>query len=113
MSVYYATKAYVLSFSEALHEELKESGVSVSALCPGPTQSNFITNANASDVPLLGSLKIPTSKEVAEYGYAALMKNKPVAIHGMLNSFLAKGASFSPRSLNRKLVMKLQSKRQK
>lgn len=113
MAVYYATKAFVLSFSEALYEELKGTGVSVSALCPGPTQSNFMAVANAADVPLLSSLSIPTSKEVAEYGYKALMNNKPVAIHGLFNNIVAKSAGITPRAITRKVVMKLQSKRQK
>ncbi|MGZ3691914.1 MAG: SDR family NAD(P)-dependent oxidoreductase [Pseudobdellovibrio sp.] len=113
MSVYYATKAYVLSFSEGLSEELRGTGVTVSALCPGPTQSNFMVAANAADVPLLDSLKIPTSKEVAEYGYKSLMNDKVIAVHGFLNNILAKGSGFFPRSLNRKIVMKFQSKRNK
>ena len=111
MSVYYATKAYVLSFSEALYEELTGTGVSITALCPGPTESGFMTAANMSNVPLMDSLKIPTSKEVAEYGYAALMKDQAVAIHGVVNNILARGTGFVPRGMLRKMVMKLQSKR--
>lgn len=111
MTVYYATKAYVLSFSEGLSEELKGTGVSVTALCPGPTHSNFQTAANVSDIKMLSALNIPSSEDVAEYGYKALMKNKVVAVHGLVNDLLSKGSSLVPRPLLRKLVMKLQSKR--
>lgn len=111
MSVYYASKAYVLSFSEGLSEELAGTGVTVSALCPGPTESNFMAAANAADVPLLDSVSVPTSKDVAEYGYKALMNEEVVAVHGMLNGFLAKGTNFVPRFLLRKVVKRLQSKR--
>ena len=113
MSVYYATKAFVLSFTEGLHEELRGTGVSVTALCPGPTQSGFQAAAQISDVPLVDSMKIPTSKEVAEYGYQALMKKKVIAVHGVVNSMVAKSVGFFPRALTRKMVMKLQSKRNK
>ena len=111
MSVYYATKAYVLSFSEGLYEELKGTGVSTTALCPGPTESGFQKAAQMSDVPLLNAMKIPTSKEVAEYGYDALMKNQAVAIHGVLNNVLARGTGLVPRGIIRKMMMKLQAKR--
>ena len=111
MSVYYATKAYVLSFSEGLYEELKGTGVSTTALCPGPTESGFQKVAQMSDVPILNAMRIPTSKEVAEYGYDALMKNQAVAIHGVLNNVLARSTGFVPRSVIRKMMMKLQAKR--
>lgn len=111
MSVYYATKAYVLSFSEGLYEELKGTGISITALCPGPTESGFQDVANMSNVALMEAMKLPTSKDVAEFGYEALMKNKAVAIHGFMNRLAAKTTSFIPRSLLRKLVMKIQEKR--
>ncbi len=111
MSVYYATKAYVLSFSEGLYEELKGTGVSTTALCPGPTESGFQKAAQMKDVPLLNAMKIPTSKEVAEYGYDALMKNQAVAIHGVLNNVLARSTGLVPRAIIRKMMMKLQAKR--
>lgn len=111
MSVYYATKAYVLSFSEGLYEELLGTGVSVTALCPGATISGFQEAANLSNVALMEFMKLPTSKDVAEFGFTALMNNKAVAIHGFMNSFMAKSAAFIPRMLVRKLVMKIQEKR--
>lgn len=111
MTVYYATKAYVLSFSEGLHEELDESGIAVTALCPGPTESGFMEAANVSNMALMEKIKMPTSKEVAEYGYRALMKNQAVAVHGVLNNILASSTGFAPRAITRKIVKKLQEKR--
>ena len=111
MSVYYATKAYVLSFTEGLYEELIGTGVSTTALCPGATESGFQSAANLSNIALMEAIKLPTSKDVAEFGYTALMSDKAVAIHGFMNSMLAKSSSFIPRSLMRKLVMKMQEKR--
>jgi uncharacterized protein len=111
MSVYYATKAYVLSFTEGLYEELKGTGVSATAVCPGPTISGFQDAANMKDMALLNTMKLPTSKDVAEFSYTSLMNKKAVAIHGFVNSMMAHTTGFVPRSLMRKLVMKLQEKR--
>ena len=111
MSVYYATKAYVLSFSEGLHEELQGTGVTVSALCPGATASGFQVAANLNNVPLLDHMKMATSLEVAEYGYKALMNEKVVAIHGIMNSLLVFSSRFAPRFVGRKVVKRLQEKR--
>lgn len=111
MSVYYATKAYVLSFSEGLYEELKNTGVSITALCPGPTDSGFQGAANLSNVALLTTMKLPSSKSVAEFAYKSLMSGKAVAVHGFMNNVIAKSTSFIPRPILRKLVMKLQEKK--
>jgi short-subunit dehydrogenase len=111
MSVYYATKAYVLSFTEGLYEELKGTGVSATAVCPGPTISGFQDAANMKDIALLKTMKLPTSKDVAEFSYTSLMNKKAVAIHGFVNSMMAHTTGLVPRSLLRKLVMKLQEKR--
>lgn len=108
MSEYYATKAYVLHFSEGLAEELKNTGVTVTALCPGPTQSNFQQAANLQDVPLFDKMKVPSAKEVAEYGYKAMQQGKIVAVQGALNTFISSVVGFVPRSLARKMAMKLQ-----
>ncbi len=111
MTVYYATKAYVLSFSEGLYEELQGTGVSSTALCPGPTESGFQSTANISGIALVETLKLPTSLDVAEYGYKAMMAGRAVAIHGMLNSMMVASSAFMPRSIVRKLVKRLQEKR--
>jgi uncharacterized protein len=86
MSVYYATKAYVQSFTEALSAEARGTGVTLTALCPGPTKSNFFANAietDNSEVKKLGSM--PTASVVAQYGFRSMMKGKTVAIHGVKN----------------------------
>lgn len=108
MSEYYATKAYVLHFSEGIAEELKGTGVTVTALCPGPTQSNFQKAANLHDVPLFDAMNVPSSRTVAEYGYKAMQAGKIVAVQGFLNWFLSSTVSFVPRFLARKMAMKLQ-----
>jgi short-subunit dehydrogenase len=110
MAVYFATKAYVLSFSEALNGELKDSGVTVTALCPGPTESNFMEVSNMSESTLVKGRKFPSSLSVAEYGYRSMMNGKPVAIHGTGNYFLANLNRFVPRNwvvgIARKLMKK-------
>jgi len=104
MAVYYATKAYVLSFSEAIANELQGTGVSVTALCPGPTTSGFQDKAAMNDSNLVKGKKLPTSKDVAEYGYAALMSGKTVAVHGAMNKMMAQSIRFTPRAVVRGLV---------
>jgi short-subunit dehydrogenase len=111
MSVYYATKAFVLSFSEALAEELIDSGVTVTALCPGPTASGFQKVANMSDLPALTFLKIPTSQQVAEFGFEAMKSGQSVAIHGAINQLVVQSLRITPRKLIVKLVHRLQEKR--
>jgi short-subunit dehydrogenase len=100
MSVYYATKAYVLFFTEGIANELNGTGVRVSALCPGPTESGFQQAAAMGESRLVKGKKMPSSYEVAEYGYRALQKNKTVAIHGTMNYFM----SLSPRFVSRKMA---------
>lgn len=111
MSVYYATKAFVLSFSEGLFEELQSSGITVTALCPGPTLSGFQATANLHNVAVFDASPLPTSQVVAKYGYDALMSGKAVAIHGSVNKMLASSVRLTPRFLMRKIVRKLQEKR--
>jgi len=99
MAVYCATKAYVLSFSEAINNEAKEFGVTITALCPGATTSGFQAAASLEGSNLFEGKKLPTSMEVAKYGYKAMMKGKAVAIHGMMNNIMANSIRFTPRSL--------------
>ncbi|MFW5886560.1 MAG: SDR family NAD(P)-dependent oxidoreductase [Bacteroidota bacterium] len=110
MAVYYATKAFVLHFSEAIHNELSGKGVTVTALCPGATQSDFLSIARIEDTNLVKGKILPTSREVAVFGYKKMMKGSPVAIHGFLNYLLANSVRFTPRSLVRKIVRKIQDK---
>ncbi len=110
MAVYFATKAYVLNFSEAVDNEVRSSGVTVTALCPGPTESGFQAAAALEDSSLVKGKKLPSSKEVAEYGYAAMMKGKTVAIHGFMNYLLVNASRFVPRSFVVKLARRMQDK---
>jgi hypothetical protein len=104
MAVYYATKAYVLSFSEAIANELSGTGVTVTALCPGPTESGFQNAAAMNDSKLVKGKKLPTSQDVAEYGYKAMMSGKVVAVHGLMNKVMAQSVRYTPRAVVRSLV---------
>jgi short-subunit dehydrogenase len=96
MAVYYASKAYVLSFSEALANELKGTGVTVTALCPGPTRSGFQARAKMEDARLFkGSLADAAS--VALAGYRGLMAGKSIVIPGFGNRLLPVVVRLSPR----------------
>ena len=110
MAVYYATKAYVLHFSEAIANELQGSGVTVTCLCPGPTTTEFHKRANMMNSRLLqfGSMDART---VAEDGYRALMSGKPVVISGFKNWLLAQSVRFSPRQMVTAVARKLQETR--
>jgi hypothetical protein len=107
MAVYFATKAYVLHFSEALANELEGTGVTVTCLCPGVTTTEFHKRAKATGMNLLkfGSMDAHT---VAEDGYNALMAGKPVAISGFKNWMLAQSVRFSPRKLVTAIARKTQ-----
>jgi short-subunit dehydrogenase len=99
MAVYFATKSYVLHFSEALNNELEGSGVTVTALCPGPTETNFAKTAGfQSDGIFDNKKKFPTAQEVAVYGYRAMQKGKTVAVHGTMNYIQANASRFFPRN---------------
>jgi uncharacterized protein len=111
MSVYFATKAFVLSFSEAVNNEVRENGITVTALCPGATHSGFQAAASLQDSKMFERNNFPTSREVAEYGYRAMMKGKAVAIHGFKNSIMANSVRFVPRSLVVKIARKMQAKK--
>lgn len=100
MSVYYATKAYVLFFSEAIANELQGTGVTVTALCPGATESGFQAKAEMGDSKLVKGKKLPSAAEVAEFGYQAAQKGRTVAVDGCFNYI----QSLAPRFLPRKLV---------
>ncbi|NOZ94705.1 MAG: SDR family oxidoreductase [Acidobacteria bacterium] len=99
MAVYFATKAYVLHFSEALAHELKGTGVTVTALCPGVTASGFQERAHMENVRMVKGRKLPSSAEVARYGYQAMMRGTTVAIHGLVSRILAFSVRLTPRPL--------------
>ncbi len=105
ISVYYASKAYVLSFSEALREEVKGKGINVITLCPGATKTNFSKRAGKGDLDVAMS-----AKEVAQCGYRALITNKAICIPGFMNKVLVFLSKLSPTTLNAKIVKKIQNK---
>ena len=107
MAVYFATKSYVLHFSEAIANELSKTGVTVTALCPGPTESSFKEAAGMQESALFRGKKLPTAQEVAAYGYRAMMQGKPVAIHGTLNYLLATSVRLVPRNLMVRIARKI------
>lgn len=102
MSVYGATKAFVLSFSEALSAELEGTGVTVTALCPGVTATQFARRAKTEN-SLLVRLNQMTAGDVAKTGYRALMKCKPRVVPGWFNKLMIGSLRFSPRSATLKL----------
>ena len=110
MSVYYATKAFVLHFSEAIANELKGSGVTVTALCPGGTKSGFQDASNVNGIRLIRNGKLATPKEVAEYGYQSMLKGKSVAIHGFKNKVMAFLVRLAPRKVSSDMAGKLMEK---
>ena len=108
MAVYYATKAYVLSFSEAIANELEGTGVTVTALCPGPTESGFQQRAAMEDSKLVSGQKIMDAETVAKIGYRSLLEGKTVIIPGVKNKILAESVRFTPRKMVTKLVRSMQ-----
>jgi hypothetical protein len=110
MALYYASKSYILSFSQAISNELKGTGVSVTALCPGPTKTAFqkVVSKDCKENKIAFNMACP--KEVAAYGYKAMHNRKVVAIPGLFNKFL----SILPRMLTRnrttKIVRKIQDR---
>lgn len=111
MAVYYATKAYVLSFSEALAEELAPRGVKVSVLCPGPVPSGFQERANLQGSPMLKSPGVLDAAKVAEIGYRGLQEGKRVVIAGTLNKIGVQMLRLSPRNVATKMVRLIQEKK--
>ena len=99
MAVYYASKAYVILFSEALANELAGSGVSVTCLCPGPTDTGFQGRAGIESTVLFRALRPMEAKAVARDGYRGLMKGKTLVISGFRNWVLAETVRFTPRKL--------------
>jgi uncharacterized protein len=99
MAVYYATKAYVLSFSEAIANELRHSGVTVTCFCPGATHTGFAKRAGTEKSRLFKQLGAMDADKVALDGYRALMGGRTLAISGVHNWLVAQSTRFAPRSL--------------
>ena len=110
MAVYYASKAYVLSFSEALTNECGGTGVVVSALCPGPTETGFVAAAGMGDSKLF-ERAVMDARTVAVEGYRGLLAGKAVVIPGFRNNLLARSIGLFPRNLVTRVVRRIQERR--
>ncbi len=110
MAVYYASKAYVLSFSEALNSELENTGVHVTALCPGPTDTGFAVRGGLQDSPLFQGKNLGASY-VAQAAFDGLMKNQAVVIPGLKNKLMIQSLRLVPRSIIPKVVKRMQTKK--
>jgi uncharacterized protein len=109
MATYYASKAYVLSFSEALHSELEGTDVTVTALCPGPTASDFQKRGDMESSGLVAGRKLPDARSVARAGYKALMRGQAVAVLGRRNWLYVQSIRLLPRKLIREFVKRAQA----
>ncbi|QEF96738.1 putative oxidoreductase [Stieleria maiorica] len=107
MSVYYATKAYVLSFTEGLREELAGTGVSATVLAPGPTETGFGADSGMGKFSFFQKAAM-SARAVAKAGYAGYRKNEDVVIPGWRNRLMTTGVGFLPRVATRKIVAKIQ-----
>ena len=99
MSNYYASKAYVLSFSQAVNMELKGTGVTVTALCPGPVATDFEKNAHMRNSRMFTKLGVASAANVAACGFRAMNKGKPCVYHGTAVKLMNIGSRLSTRNL--------------
>ena len=111
MAVYYATKAYVLSFSEALANEVSGSGVTVTALCPGPTDTEFQKEAGLERTRLFTNPFVSDARSVARAGYAGMFSGKRIVIPGLANQLLVEAVRFTPRRLVTAIARSLQEQK--
>jgi len=111
MAVYYATKAYVLSFSEALANETAGTGVTVTTLCPGPTPTGFAERAGFGTSPLLPGPFVWSASAVARAGWSGMMRGKRVVVPGLANRAIVQAERFTPRRLVTAVARKLQESR--
>ncbi len=107
MATYYATKAFVISFSEALGHELRGSGVTVTCHCPGATQTEFAARAGNDKTALFQRNVVASAEDVAAHAYAATMRGDTLAIHGVTNWVGMQALRVSPRALVRSIAARL------
>jgi short-subunit dehydrogenase len=110
MATYFATKAFVVSFSEALAHELKGSGVTVTCYCPGATHTEFAGRAGNANTRLFQRPGVATAPDVAGDAYRKMMRGRVLAIHGFLNWFGAVSVRFTPRAAVRSITAGLNQK---
>tara|TARA_X000000368_G_scaffold74703_1_gene55132 strand:- start:909 stop:1670 length:762 start_codon:yes stop_codon:yes gene_type:complete len=108
MSLYYATKAYILHFTEAIANEVKDNNICISVLCPGQTKTNFQKNVSSKQNKIMFNASCPV--KVAKYGYRALKANDTISIPGNFNKFLVFLNRLLPRSIVIKIVRYIQEK---
>lgn len=108
MSVYYASKSYVVSFSEAIHNEAREYGVTVTCLCPGPTRTQFDKRAGASATKLFASGRTMDAASVAQIGWDGFKVRKPIVIAGRLNAAMAFLTRFAPIQFTASMARRFQ-----
>ena len=108
MAVYYATKAYVLSFSEALANETSGSGVTVTALCPGPTRTAFQGRAGLEGTRLSAGPIVGDARRVARAGYRGMLRGRSVVIPGVMNKVMVQALRISPRRLVTAIARRIQ-----
>ena len=111
MAVYYATKAYVLSFTEALHSELAPRGIKVAALCPGPVPTEFAARAGVSNRSMAPGWLTKSAEYVAEAGYRGLMEGHRTIVPGFINNLVPVLVRIFPRGLLLKIVDSRQRQR--
>jgi hypothetical protein len=111
MAVYYATKAYVLSFSEAISTELRGTGITVTALCPGPTRTGFAEAAGVVGSNLYHGPNVMGVESVAESGYRGMMRGRTVVIPGLANKLIVQSIRISPRWAVRMVTRWFQERR--
>lgn len=107
MAVYYATKAYVLSFTEALAEELSETRLSISCLCPGATKTEFGEDSGMAKLDMFSKNVMPAA-DVARAGYEGFRKGETIVVPGVVNNLIACSSKITPRFVSRKLVKRMQ-----
>lgn len=110
MSVYYASKAFVLSFSQAVHEELKQYGVSVTALCPGPTKTGFEAAACLKNSKMFTLLPVESAKAVAKCGYKSMQKGHPLAYSGLVTQWGNVASRIVSKRVARKFAKQINGK---
>ena len=111
MAIYYATKAFVLSFSEAISNETRGTGVTVTALCPGPTATNFRDAAGMKKSMLFSKHLNLSAEVVARAGYEGMKRGKVIVVPGFKNRFIIQALRLAPRSFVRNAVRKMQEAR--
>ena len=111
MAVYYASKAYVLSFSEALSNETSGTGVTVTCLCPGPTATGFQDRARMRESRLFSALSVASAADVARAGYDGMMAGRAIVVPGVANRIAVQALRVTPRALVRRAIRAIQGQR--